>query len=174
MEGEDKNTTEPSYTQKPYKTGGYRQSGTRERVQNRTVELLPHPDVLESYNYVVEGSAKMILTMFEIEQKHRHEWEAQALSVHRFTTILGQILGFLIAVSIFVSATIIGIYGNTTIAALIWVFGMAIVSMAGLVWAYAKSMGQRPLFARPTMRTHFRPEKERSAPVQQSAPQETD
>ncbi len=174
MEGENKNTPEPSYTQRPYKTGGYKQPGQRERIQNRTVELLPHPEVLESYNYVVEGSAKMILTMFEIEQKHRHEWESQALSVHRFTTILGQILGFLIAVSIFVSATIIGIYGNTTIAAFIWVFGMAIVSMAGLVWAYAKSMGQRPLFARPTMRTHFRPEKEKAAPVQQAAPQETD
>ena len=34
----------------------------------RTVELLPHPEVLESYNYVVDGSAKMILNMFEMEQ----------------------------------------------------------------------------------------------------------
>ena len=49
--------------------------------------------------------------------------------------------------------------GITTIAAFIWVFGMAIIVMAGLVWSYAKSMGQRPLFARPTMRTHFRPQK---------------
>jgi uncharacterized membrane protein len=149
------------YEERPYKTGGYRQDrGNRERVQNRTVEILPHPEVLESYNYVVDGSAKMILAMFEVEQKHRHEWEAQALRVHSYSTILGQILGFLIAVAVFVSATVIGIYGNTTIAATIWVFGMSIVVMAGLVWAYAKSMGQRPLFARPTMRTHFRPQKE--------------
>src|SRR5436853_7144734 len=97
---------------KPYKTGGYRQHGGRDRVQNRTVEILPHPEVLESYNYVVEGSAKMILTMFEIEQKHRHEWETQALRIHSYSTILGQILGFLIAVSVFIAASIIGIYGN--------------------------------------------------------------
>ncbi len=149
---------------KPYKTGGYRQpQGGRDRVQNRTVEILPHPEVLESYNFVVEGSAKMILTMFEIEQKHRHDWEIQALRIHSYSTILGQVLGFLIAVAVFVSATIIGIYGNTTIAAAIWVFGMSIVVMAGLVWAYAKSMGQRPLFGRPTMRTHFRPQKERDS-----------
>ncbi len=146
--------------ERPYRTGGYRQNNNRERIQNRTVEILPHPEVLESYNYVVEGSAKMILTMFEIEQKHRHEWETQAIRIHSYSTILGQVLGFLIAISVFVSATVIGIFGNTAIAASIWVFGMSIVVMAGLVWAYAKSMGQRPLFARPTMRTHFRPQKE--------------
>lgn len=168
MDNEPK-VEQPSF-EKPYKTGGYRQQGNRDRVQNRTVEILPHPEVLESYNYVVDGSAKMILTMFEIEQKHRHEWERQALRIHSFSTVLGQVLGFLIATAVFVSATIIGIYGNTTIAAFIWVFGMAIVVMAGLVWAYAKSMGQRPLFARPTMRTHFRPQKER----QQQEPMATD
>ena len=148
--------------QRTYKTGGYRQpQAGRERVQNRTVEILPHPEVLESYNYVVEGSAKMILTMFEIEQKHRHQWEIKALGIHSYSTILGQILGFLIAISVFVSASVIGIHGNTTVAAFIWIFGLSIVVMAGLVWAYAKSIGQRPLFARPTMRSHFRPQKER-------------
>lgn len=157
-------TADNAYTQRPYKTGGYRQPGGKDRIQNRTVEILPHPEVLESYNYVVDGSAKMILTMFEIEQKHRHEWETQAIRIHSYSTILGQVLGFLIAVSVFVSATVIGIYGNTMIAATIWVFGVSIVVMAGLVWAYAKSMGQRPLFARPTMRTHFRPQKERQEP----------
>lgn len=159
----DEIRNEPSYTDKPFKTGGYReQKGGRERVQNRTVEILPHPEVLESYNYVVDGSAKMILTMFENEQKHRHEWELLALNVHKFSSLLGQILGFLIAAAVFISATFIGIYGNTTIAAFIWVFGMAIIVMAGLVWSYAKSMGQRPLFARPAMRTHFRPQKEKA------------
>jgi uncharacterized membrane protein len=160
---QNNNDQQSGHEQRPIKTGGYRQNNNnRERVQNRTVEMLPHPEVLESYNYVVDGSAKMILNMFEIEQKHRHEWEKQALSIYRFSTMLGQFLGFFIAVSVFVSASIIGVYGNTTIAAFIWVFGMSIVVMAGLVWAYAKSMGQRPLFGRPTMRTHFRPQKDRA------------
>lgn len=157
MTGNNETTNE----QRTTKTGGYYNRGNRDKIQNRTVEILPHPEVLESYNYVVDGSAKMILTMFELEQKHRHDWETQALRTHSTSTIVGQILGFLIAVSVFVSATVIGIFGNSTIAASIWVFGMSIIVMAGLVWAYAKSMGQRPLFARPTMRTHFRPQKER-------------
>lgn len=171
MDGEPNKTGEqPNFDQKPYKTGGYRQQGNRDRLQNRTVEILPHPEVLESYNYVVDGAAKMILTMFEMEQKHRHEWERQAIRIHSFSTILGQVLGFFIAIAVFASATFIGVYGNTLVGASIWVFGMSIVVMAGLVWAYAKSMGQRPLFARPTMRTHFRPQKDRNM----STPAETD
>jgi uncharacterized membrane protein len=120
---------------------------------------LPHPEILEGYDYVVEGSAKRIIAMFEKEQKHRHEWEDRALRVHGISTILGQILGFLIAMAIFGSAIVIGMFGDSNVAAFIWVFGLAIVVMAGLVWSYAKSMGQRPLFARPTMRQNFRPEK---------------
>ena len=74
MDNQENNDTQASYEKRPIKTGGYRQPQSgRERVQNRTVEILPHPEVLESYNYVVDGSAKMILTMFETEQKHRHE-----------------------------------------------------------------------------------------------------
>lgn len=153
---------------RPYHTGGYVKdrphhggdhNAQRNAASGKGSDFLPNPEILESYNYVVEGSAEMILRMFEYEQKHRHEWETVALKIYSTSTILGQILGFLIAVAVFVSATIIGIHGNTMIASLIWVFGMAIVVMAGMVWAYAKSMGQRPLFARPTMRQHFRPEK---------------
>jgi uncharacterized membrane protein len=115
--------------------------------------------MLRAYDSVLAGSAGRIIEMFEREQQHRHQWELRALKIHQFSTVLGQLLGFLIAVAIFVSATIIGVQGNQTIAAFIWVFGMAIVTMAALVWWYAKSLGQRPLFGRPQLRQSFRPEK---------------
>ena len=134
--------------ERTHKTGGYRQDGKRERSPNRTVEILPHPDVLESYNYVVEGSADMILSMFDFEQQHRHEMELQALRLHGFSTILGQILGFFVAIAAFASATMLGIYGSETIAAVIWVFAAALVVMAGLVWAYARNIGQNTLIDR--------------------------
>lgn len=126
----------------------------------KPVEILPDPETLEAYNYVVEGSAEQILAMFRQEQAHRHQWENRSLRVHLFSTVLGQVLGFLIAIAIFVSATIIGLYGDATVGAFIWVFGMAIVVMSALVWWYAKTLGQRPLFARPALRASFRPEKE--------------
>lgn len=125
----------------------------------RSPEGLPSPEMLEAYDTVLAGSAKLIIGMFEREQMHRHAWEYRALRVHQISTILGQVLGFVIAVAIFVSATVIGMHGNASIAAFIWVFGMAIVTMAAIIWWYAKSLGQRPLFARPAMRQSFRPEK---------------
>ncbi len=131
------------------------------RNQKRAPEGLPSPEHLEAYDEVLKGSASRIVEMFEREQKHRHQWETRALKVHQISTILGQVLGFLIALAIFVSASIVGLMGNASIAAFIWVFGMAIVTMSALVWWYAKSLGQRPLFARPTMRASFRPEKPR-------------
>ena len=131
--------------------------------QKRNPEGLPSPDMLEAYDAVLAGSATRIVELFEREQKHRHQWEYRALRIHQVSTLLGQLLGFLIAVAIFVSATVIGLNGNPSTAAFIWVFGMAIVTMAALVWWYAKSLGQRPLFARPAMRASFRPDK--SAPT---------
>lgn len=139
MDEKNKNNEQSWQTQK---TGGYRKQPNRERSANRVVEILPHPDVLESYNYIVDGSAEMILDMFELEQKHRHDWELQSLRLHGFSLVLGQILGFFVAVAAFASATMIGIYGSPTIAAFIWVFGMAVVVMAGLIWAYARNAGQ--------------------------------
>ena len=134
----------------------FRRNQTEKR---KSPEGLPSPEILEAYDTVLAGSATRIIEMFEREQQHRHQWEHRALRIHQFSTVLGQLLGFLIAGAIFGSATLIGISGNSTAAAMIWVFGMAIVTMAAVVWWYAKSLGQRPLFARPAMRTNFRPEK---------------
>lgn len=134
-----------------------------DKHRKRNPEGLPSAEQLEAYDAVLQGSAARILEMFEREQVHRHAWENRALKIHQVSTVLGQFLGFLIAVAIFVSATIIGMSGNASVAAFIWVFGMAIVTMAAIIWWYAKSMGQRPLFARPAMRSSFRPEKETPA-----------
>lgn len=145
--------------QKTTQAGSRNQGGNRRPARKKPVQILPDAEVLEGYNYVVEGSAQVIINMFKAEQEHRHQWERRSLKVHMVSTILGQLLGFLIAVAIFASAAIIGIHGDATIGAFVWVFGMAIVTMATLVWWYAKSLGQRPLFARPNMRASYRPEK---------------
>lgn len=140
--------------------------GRKSQHNRRAPEGMPTPETLEAYDAVMPGSATKIVEMFVREQEHRHRWEDRALRVHQVSTLLGQILGFLVAIAIFVSATFIGIQGNATAAAFIWVFGLAIVTMAAVVWWYAKSLGQRPLFARPAMRTNFRPEKnEKAAPA---------
>jgi uncharacterized membrane protein len=150
------------------KTGQNR--GRNQQNPRKTMDIMPSPELLEAYDYVVEGSAKQIMDMFTREQQHRHEWELKALRTHHLSTILGQILGFLICVSIFVSASIIGMYGDKTISAVIWVFGITIVVMSAIVWMYAKTLGQRPLFGRPQLRTHFRPAKEKTEEQDQKDP----
>lgn len=144
------------------RAAAYRKEQQRNPSQQKTkaVEMLPDPEVLESYGYVVEGAPEQILRMFESEQKHRHNWEMQALKAYTISSIFGQVLGFIIAIAVFGSAAIIGLRGDSSIAAFIWVFGMSIIMMSGLVWTYAKTMGQRPLFGRPTFRRHFRAEAE--------------
>lgn len=127
----------------------------------RSTQGLPDPEILEAYDCIVEGAAKDIIAMFRAEQAQRHQWENRSLRVHTISTILGQVLGFFIAVAIFVSAAVIGMYGDAAIGAFVWVFGMALVTMTALVWWYAKSLGQRPLFARPALRGSFRPEKDK-------------
>lgn len=164
-------------TNKPYRTGGYANqrahhgAPTKNKPAPRVVEFLPHPEVLESYNFIVDGSAQMILNMFEKEQSHRHEWERISIKIYSVSTLLGQILGFLIAMGVFASAAVIGVFGDSDLAFIIWAFGFFIVMFAGLIWAYAKSMGQRPLFARPTMRTHFRPEKQKDKASSENKPE---
>lgn len=157
----------------PYNKNNHRNHNRTNKPQapRKTIDVLPSPELLESYDYVVEGSAKQIMEMFEAEQKHRHAWEEKALRTHHLSSLLGQILGFLICLSVFGSASIIGIYGSQTIAATIWVFGLSIIVMAGLVWMYAKTLGQRPLFGRPQMRTSYRPVKEKDLPANKVNPQ---
>jgi uncharacterized membrane protein len=141
-----------------------RSNRSKPQAPKKNLDVLPPPELLEAYDYVVEGSAETILEMFRKEQEHRHAWEAKALRTHHTSTLIGQFLGFFICVAVFVSASVIGVYGNQVIAATVWIFGLAIVVMGGVVWLYAKTLGQRPLFGRPQMRTHFRPVKENKIP----------
>ncbi|MCH2547062.1 MAG: DUF2335 domain-containing protein [Alphaproteobacteria bacterium] len=147
-------------TNNPKRQNSHNKPKNKGHYTPKAVEMLPDPTILESYDYVVEGAASQILHMFELEQKHRHNWEIQALKAYTVSSIFGQVLGFVIAISVFGSAAVIGLYGDSAIASFVWVFGMSIIMMSGLVWTYAKSMGQRPLFGRPSFRRHFRAEPE--------------
>jgi uncharacterized membrane protein len=77
-----------------------RDNDSRRNQPRRSPEGLPSPEILEAYDTVLKGSATRIIEMFEREQMHRHQWEHRALKVHQFSTLLGQGLGFLIAVAL--------------------------------------------------------------------------
>lgn len=135
MQG-DRNPSGPS----KHVSGSKGRYQKRQRRQQKTVELLPDPEVLESYNYVIEGSAERILQMFENEQKHRQQWEDQALKVHALNSILGQILGFVIMSTALAASIYFGKHGDYTMAVFLGVF-----SFSSLVWAYIRTVNRRPL-----------------------------
>ena len=64
------------------------------------------------------GSAARMVAMFEREQAHRHQWEQRALKVHQISTILGQLLGFFVAVAGFFAAAFATVFfGRVALAA---------------------------------------------------------
>ena len=65
----------------------------------RVPEGLPSAEMLAAYDDIMPGSAERMVAMFEREQAHRHQWEQRALKVHQVSTILGQLLGFFVAVA---------------------------------------------------------------------------
>ncbi len=102
----------------------------RYRRPERAADFLPDPEVLEAYNYVIEGSADKIIDMIEKEQIHRHELENRALSNQTAGLFFGQVLAALIALSLVVSVTVLGLNGLGELAAFIGFIGMCAMTMA--------------------------------------------
>ena len=60
---------------------------------------LPHPQLLEKYNEVVPGSAKMIIEMAEKQAIHRQELEKNVINSDIKNSKSGLIFGFIIGIS---------------------------------------------------------------------------
>jgi len=80
--------TESIRAEREEQEAGYRQKmEKRERARS----FLPDPEVLENYNYVVEGSAARILAMVEMEQKHRQQFELNQQKMVAMSTFAGSV-----------------------------------------------------------------------------------
>lgn len=89
--------------------GGNRDNGNR--------NLLPPPSVLQEYEYVAEGSVDRILAMAEVEQEHRHDWEAACFKAQVKSQRIGQVLGFILALLIIFVTWKLTLLGKETVAA---------------------------------------------------------
>lgn len=92
---------------------------------------LPHPEVLEGYNRASPGAADRIITMAEAHAAHQRQLEAEAVRAHLRQSLIGLILGSLIALGGLTAATIMvlgnhdwagGIIGGTTLAGIVGTF----------------------------------------------------
>ena len=81
-----------------------------------------------AYEDVLPGSADRILSMAESEQRHRIEWETDALHASMRDTKSGQRFGFAALTVCIGAAVFLAMHGHDTVAGI-----MAGVSVVGLV-----------------------------------------
>ncbi len=102
----------------------------RHKPAEKAADFLPHPETLEAYNYVIEGSAERILAMIEQEQKHRQALEDRALSIQQAGFFFGQFLAAIVALSVIVLTGVLALNNHIEVAAFFGVVGLACMTIA--------------------------------------------
>jgi len=105
----------------------------RSRKPERPADFLPHPETLEAYDYVIEGSAERILQLIEKEQRHRHNLEQKALASQIAGYYLGQILAAAVALAVLSVVVMLTMNGQVMPAVFLGVAGIA-----GMATAFVK------------------------------------
>lgn len=100
------------------------------RRPEKAADFLPEASILESYNYVIEGSAETILDMLQKEQDHRHEWEMKALTVQQNGLMFGQIVAGLLGVSVVMLVGILALNDQANMAVFTAVLGFSCLTVA--------------------------------------------
>ena len=59
---------------------------------------IPHPEIIEKYEKIYPGAAKIIFEEWDRQVKHRHEIEKSVIKTDNTKSILGVLLGFIIVV----------------------------------------------------------------------------
>ncbi len=114
------------------------------RAEPRAHNILPSAGVLESYEEIAPGSVNKILEMAKLEQEHRHAWENKYLKSMAYTTRVGQLLGFALAVILIYTAMALIMDKNETLASVIVFSGFSFLMIAALASANSRKHINRP------------------------------
>lgn len=108
-------------------------------------QILPPVSVLEQYESLVPGSAERIIDMADLEQEHRHNWENRALTAYIISYRIGQILGLIGMLGVFIMAIYSALYAkDIDLAYLIVVAGIGFYSFIAAI-----SIGRKRFYERP-------------------------
>jgi uncharacterized membrane protein len=114
------------------------------RSEPRAHNILPSPGILESYEEIAPGSVNKILEMAKLEQEHRHIWENKYLKSMAYTTRVGQLLGFALAIILIYSSMALSLEKNDLLASVIVFSGFAFLMIAALASANSRKHINRP------------------------------
>ncbi|MBI1275752.1 DUF2335 domain-containing protein [bacterium] len=105
----------------------------RTRPVERAMEFLPAPETLQAYNNVIAGSAETILALLEKEQQHRHQMEEKLAQIQQSGMYFGQILSFIVAMTVVIGSIVLGLNGQAELAA-----GLGFVGLTCMTVGYVK------------------------------------
>lgn len=60
---------------------------------------MPHPEIIEKYEKIYPGAAKIIFENWDSQVKHRHGLEKSVVQTDNLRSILGVIFGFVVALA---------------------------------------------------------------------------
>lgn len=113
-------------------------------AKKRSHTILPPPSILQAYEEIAEGSAKVIVDMATIEQEHRHEWEKECLRVYTRSHRLGQLSGLLIAVAIIYASIYLSDQGDYNTATAIAASGFLSLIVSSIIAFKTRKMERKP------------------------------
>lgn len=96
---------------------------------------LPSPEDFNAYGKVVKDAPQRILKMAEEQSKHRMDMEKKLLNRSTAESVMGQIIGFLIAILFLGAALWLGLNGHDVLAGAI----VAAISSLIIVFVLKKS-----------------------------------
>lgn len=134
-------------------TGGGRNRQSRREKNEVAAErvreiLLPAADVIQEYEYALEGSGDRLLAMAESEQQHRQAWENHYLRSQIKSQRIGQLFGLAIA---FATIAVVVSFANAGQEILATVFGTAVfiaMAVSGIVGSRLVNGGKKKRYRR--------------------------
>jgi uncharacterized membrane protein len=91
---------------------------------------LPHPKILKKYDKIIPNGAERIVKVFEKQSDHRISLEKRVVWSQTFQSVMGQIMGFIIAIVFLIAGFYLVINGHE--AAGITIFGLDIVGLVAV------------------------------------------
>ena len=91
---------------------------------------VPHPEIIERYEKIYPGAAKIIFEKWDSQVKHRHNLEKSVVWADNLKSILGVIFGFIAVMAAIGGGVYIALNGQQLFGGGLSLFGLAMLATA--------------------------------------------
>ena len=95
---------------------------------------VPHPEIIERYEKIYPGAAKLIFTEWDNQVKHRQVIEKSIIKTDNIKSLLGVVFGFIIVLTIVIVGAYLVLNGFSFFGS-----GLSLAGLAMLVTAFKTS-----------------------------------